>query len=124
VGLITSETASALMGRASSRRDRPAPPPPPPRERTLDSPWRSRFYVTRRHSADGYDHRPGDPIPADEALRQGVIEAMPAELPSDLCSYCRGTGKRSWKISAKHRAGCLCVACKPCTHCEGTGKAA
>lgn len=99
-----------------------------PPDKPLESEWRSLYYVTYRHSADGNTYRPGDPIPKAEAIRQGIIpdDGIVVDAPGELrhrypCPRCKGTGDYSTPKPKGHRKTCECSFCGPCTRCKGRG---
>ena len=59
-------TIGGMKGRAKERN--PAEKPDP-----RDTPYRSRFAVSFRHSADGHSYMIGDPVTQEEAVRQGIV---------------------------------------------------
>jgi len=88
------------------------------------TPWRSNFYVTAGHSADGNYYAEGDTFPEVEAIRQGVYvpEAGTEATPEDnrrICVRCKGTGMYSKRKPKSHKPDCTCVFCGPCPVCEG-----
>lgn len=99
-------------------------PEPKPKPSADDTPWRSRWMVNAKDSADGNLYRKGEPIPEAEAVRQGLLEdeakaakrARPKRVP---CDHCEGKGQvRQMK---GHRPGCGCPGCRPCKVCGGKG---
>jgi hypothetical protein len=73
-----------------------------------------------------------DPELADEieAARHGdpritdtPVEETSWQLLSDDCRKCLGTGLRVAKFKGVHKPDCACPGCKPCSDCEGSGKA-
>lgn len=95
----------------------------PPRKPTAEETGhRSRFYVSRKHSADGNSYRPGEPVSDAEFARQEALRPRRGIglVRKVLCSHCRGSGKRSQMKN--HREGCGCVGCLPCKLCKGSGE--
>ena len=89
-----------------------------------ETPWRSAVYVPGHISTDGHDYAPGEPIPASEAVRQGLAEedAVRPTPPKKVCFRCRGTG-RYMKVPPKGHdpETCRCKFCGPCHKCDGSG---
>jgi hypothetical protein len=86
-----------------------------------ETPYRSRLWVNGLTSLDGIDYQPGDPIPFEEAVRQGIIDPGRVVI-HDRCTRCKG-GK--WFTNPRpkgHRLGCGCRFCQPCPRCGGTGQ--
>lgn len=106
-----------------------------------ETPYRSKWFVVGRHSADGNDYAVGEPIPLAEAIRQGMAPQT-FETPSVnvvmgltgdditvgndrtknlVCTKCNGL-KKSPKMFERHgpEVG-HCPACRPCGGCEGRG---
>lgn len=96
-----------------------------PRPQPEDTPYRSRLYVAGKVSVDGNDYRPGDPIPAAEAVRQGLVtpqEAQDTQIPvREPCGRCGGHGEYALNKPPGHRTGCACKFCGPCHVCGGKG---
>lgn len=88
-----------------------------------DSPFRSRFYVSSRHSADGNFYRRGEPIPEAEEERQAAAigAGRPLRIPRATCPRCRGSRRRNDIVPKGHQPGCPCPACATCPRCNGTG---
>lgn len=87
-----------------------------------ESPWRSAFWVTPRHSVDGNSYRPGDPIPFAEAVRQGIVGNEPPVRPATrICPRCNRTGLFTSPKPKGHKAGCGCRFCQVCPRCKGRG---
>lgn len=92
-----------------------------------ETPWRSKEFVSHRHSADGNQYARGEPVPLEEAVRQNLAnpdgtEAGPRmRIPKTTrtCSRCRGTGRARVK---NHKPGCKCGLCvQTCATCKGSG---
>ena len=95
-----------------------------PREKPAadESPYRSAEYVHPRHSADGNSYAPGEPIPFEEALRQGQIDPAGERVRNfrvPSCPRCKGSGKRGQPKG--HQPNCQCPFCRPCSACGGSG---
>lgn len=89
------------------------------------TPWRSEFFVTARHSADGNSYAIGDPIPEAEAIRQGVYQPEPGTASTPiaeraLCPRCGGRGTDSRRKPRGHTVDCKCPFCGPCRVCGGS----
>ena len=98
---------------------RPPTGEPPSEE---DVAWRSVFYVSWASSADGNAYKPGDPIPYEEAVRQGIVDPFARPLPDPICGRCKG-GK--WFTNPRpkgHAYRCPCRFCQPCPVCDGRGR--
>lgn len=95
-----------------------------PKPTAEETPWRSRWMVNAKDSADGNQYRRGDPIPEREAIRQGLLEEEARQAKRTrpkrvACDHCGGKGKvRQMK---GHRPDCGCPGCRPCKVCGGKG---
>ena len=93
-----------------------------PKPTEEETPYRSRYYVSAFRSTDGQSYHPGDPIPFEEAVRQGVINPDAPPPRRGRCERCNG-GK--WFTNPRpkgHKIGCRCRFCGPCPRCAGSGR--
>jgi hypothetical protein len=92
--------------------------------------YRSSYFVTARHSADGNEYHRGEPIPEVEAMRQGLVVSdtekariakreLRRRIPHGTCPKCRGSGKAARMKG--HKPDCGCPGCAPCARCGGSG---
>ncbi len=84
-------------------------------------PWRSRVYAPWSQSADGNSYHPGEPIPFDEAVRQGILDESAVRI-RPYCERCNGGRFYANPRPKGHMLGCACKFCQPCPRCGGTGR--
>lgn len=97
-----------------------------PPEKPTESPWHSKWVVSSRHSADGNSYDKGDPIPFEEAVRQGILEEEARNAPVatvNRCSRCQGRGTYSKSKPRNHPdPHPNCIFCAACPRCGGSGE--